>query len=137
MEINPTLQRIKFMHTFKLNNEPTNIQQTICYVRIISNFPVAYPLWLHKVDKQLIDNMIIDVYNRVMNDYLEQKSLIPPENLIELQFEKQQWLKLKKSIINCGKKILQLLNLTSQNISKHKKTNTRLNLLKWICLISI
>jgi hypothetical protein len=32
---------IKFMLTFKLNNEPTNIQQTICYVRKISDFSVA------------------------------------------------------------------------------------------------
>ena len=29
------------MLTFKLNNEPNNIQQTICYVRKISDFPVA------------------------------------------------------------------------------------------------
>jgi hypothetical protein len=44
-------------------------------------------LWFHKVDSHFISNMIFDVYNRIMNDYLEQKSLIPPENLIELQFE--------------------------------------------------
>lgn len=51
-------------------------------------FTQLFPtLWLDKVDKQFIDNMIVDVYNRVMNDYLEQKALIPPENLIELQFE--------------------------------------------------
>jgi len=29
------------MLTFKLNNEMTNIQQTICYVRKISDFSVA------------------------------------------------------------------------------------------------
>jgi len=34
-------QLIKFMLTFKLNNELTNIQQTICYARKISDFPVA------------------------------------------------------------------------------------------------
>jgi len=32
---------IKFMLTFKLNNELTNIQLTICLVRKISDFPVA------------------------------------------------------------------------------------------------
>jgi hypothetical protein len=31
--------------------------------------------------------MIFDVYNRLMNDYLEQKSLIPAKNLMELRFE--------------------------------------------------
>lgn len=51
-------------------------------------FQQLFPtLWLHKVDQKFLDNMIIDVYNRIMKDYLEQKSLIPPENLIELSFE--------------------------------------------------
>lgn len=45
-------------------------------------------LWLERVDNEFINHMIIDVYNRVMHDYLEQKKRIPPENLIELQFEK-------------------------------------------------
>ncbi len=44
-------------------------------------------LWLHEVDNSFIDTMIFDVYNRLMNDYLEQKSFIPPENLMELRFE--------------------------------------------------
>jgi omega-hydroxy-beta-dihydromenaquinone-9 sulfotransferase len=44
-------------------------------------------LWFHKVDNQFIDNMIFDVYNRLMDDYLKQKSLIPPENIMELRFE--------------------------------------------------
>jgi len=51
-------------------------------------FQQLYPtLWLHKVDNPFIDEMIFDVYNRLMNDYLEQKSLIPAENLMELRFE--------------------------------------------------
>jgi omega-hydroxy-beta-dihydromenaquinone-9 sulfotransferase len=51
-------------------------------------FQQIFPsLWLDKVDKEFITHMIIDVYNLVMNDYLEQKALIPPENLIELKFE--------------------------------------------------
>lgn len=51
-------------------------------------FQQLYPtLWLHKVDHPFIDAMIFDVYNRLMNDYLEQKSLIPAENLMELRFE--------------------------------------------------
>jgi len=44
-------------------------------------------LWLHEVDNQFIDKMIFDVYNWLMEDYLEQKSLIPEGNLIEIRFE--------------------------------------------------
>jgi hypothetical protein len=44
-------------------------------------------LWFHQVDDGFIDDMIFDVYNRLMNDYLEQKSLIPAKNLMELRFE--------------------------------------------------
>ncbi len=44
-------------------------------------------LWLHEVDNQFIDKMILDVFKRIMDNYLEQKSLIPPENLMELRFE--------------------------------------------------
>jgi omega-hydroxy-beta-dihydromenaquinone-9 sulfotransferase len=51
-------------------------------------FQQLYPtLWFHKVDNSFIDNMILDVYTRLMDDYLELKSLIPPENLMELKFE--------------------------------------------------
>ncbi len=44
-------------------------------------------LWFQEVGSEFIDLMIFDVYTRLMNDYLEQKSLIPPENLMELRFE--------------------------------------------------
>jgi hypothetical protein len=44
-------------------------------------------LWFHEVDNRFIDNMIFDVYNRLMDNYLEQKSLIPKENLMEMRFE--------------------------------------------------
>lgn len=44
-------------------------------------------LWLHEVDNRYIDNMIFDIYNRLMDNYLEQKLLIPAENLLELRFE--------------------------------------------------
>jgi len=63
-------------------------------------FQQLFPtLWLHKVDNPFIDQMILDVYTRVMNDFLEQKSLIPSENLIELrfeQFEKQPMAEIEK-----------------------------------------
>jgi len=44
-------------------------------------------LWFHKVDIGFIDDMIFDVYNRLMDNYLKQKSLIPAGNLMELRFE--------------------------------------------------
>jgi hypothetical protein len=44
-------------------------------------------LWLHEVDNRFIDNMIFDVYNWLMDDYLVQKSLIPAGNLMEIRFE--------------------------------------------------
>jgi omega-hydroxy-beta-dihydromenaquinone-9 sulfotransferase len=44
-------------------------------------------LWFQDVDYQFIDNMIFDVYNRLMDNYLKQKSLIPAGNLMELRFE--------------------------------------------------
>ena len=51
-------------------------------------FELVYPtVWFHKVDSYFIDRMIFDVYNRLMDGYLEQKSLIPPGNLMEIRFE--------------------------------------------------
>lgn len=44
-------------------------------------------IWLQRVDKPFIDEMIFDVYNRLMEDYNAQKHLIPPGNLMELRFE--------------------------------------------------
>jgi hypothetical protein len=44
-------------------------------------------LWLHKVDMTFIDEMILDVYVRLMDDYNAQKQLIPKGNLMELKFE--------------------------------------------------
>jgi omega-hydroxy-beta-dihydromenaquinone-9 sulfotransferase len=44
-------------------------------------------VWLHKVDRPFIDEMILDVYVRMMDDYNAQKQLIPQGNLMELKFE--------------------------------------------------
>ena len=44
-------------------------------------------LYLHETDNGFIDNMIFDVYKRLMNDYIDQKNLIPKENLLELKYE--------------------------------------------------
>jgi len=44
-------------------------------------------LWFQEIDNNFIDKMIFDVYNRLLDDYLEQKQTIPPGNLMELRFE--------------------------------------------------
>lgn len=51
-------------------------------------FQKLFPsLWLNSCDHAFIDEMIFDVYKKLMHDYQDQKALIPPENLIELKFE--------------------------------------------------
>jgi len=50
-------------------------------------------LWLHPVNNKFIDEMIFEIYERLMELYFELKSLIPAGNLVELkfeEFEKQQ-----------------------------------------------
>ncbi len=44
-------------------------------------------LVFQEIDNELINKVIFDVYIRLMDDYQEQKSLIPPQNLIELKYE--------------------------------------------------
>ena len=44
-------------------------------------------IWLHRVDRNYINNMILDVYMKMMEDYNRQKQLIPAGNLMELKFE--------------------------------------------------
>ena len=36
---------------------------------------------------EFLDEMILDVYDRMMYDYEEQRSLIPPHNLMEIRYE--------------------------------------------------
>ena len=44
-------------------------------------------LWLHKTTNEFIDKMIFEVYVDLMELYEKQKSLIPPENIMEIRFE--------------------------------------------------
>lgn len=51
-------------------------------------FQKLFPtLWMHKVDKPFIDQLIFDIYKSLLSDYEAQKALIPAENLMELKFE--------------------------------------------------
>ena len=51
-------------------------------------FKSLFPtLQLQNIDNEFIENMIFDTYKKILNDYLNQKALIPKENLYELKFE--------------------------------------------------
>jgi hypothetical protein len=86
-------------------------------------FQQLYPtLWLHRVDNEFIDEMIFDVYGRLMNDYMEQKTLIPEGNLMELRFEE-----FEKNPVEELEKIYTNLfgedfNAVKSNFSKYFKT---------------
>ena len=61
---------------------------------------------LQKLDKALIDEMVFDTYGRLMNDYLEQKELIPAGHLLEIRYES-----FERDTIGCIRNIYsQLLN---------------------------
>lgn len=70
----------KFLYIYR--NPVTVFYSTQLFFRKL--FPT---LWLNPVEPAFIDQIIIDIYLRIMNDYQAQKSLIPPGNLIELRFE--------------------------------------------------
>ncbi len=44
-------------------------------------------LWFHPVDEQFIEDMILDVYEWLVKDWLELKKLIPEGNYVEVRFE--------------------------------------------------
>ncbi len=44
-------------------------------------------IWLHRVDQKYINQMILETYINIMDDYQDQKHLIPDGNLTELRFE--------------------------------------------------
>lgn len=51
-------------------------------------FQQLYPtLWLHEVNNEFIEQMILNVYELIMEDYLKLKHLIPVENLMEVRYE--------------------------------------------------
>ncbi len=79
-------------------------------------FQQLYPtLWFHKVDHDFIDKMIFDVYSWLLDDYLKYKTLIPPENLMELRFEEFE----KNPVLESGKIYDQLLKEDFSKIKHH------------------
>ena len=47
-------------------------------------------LWFHTASEADLEEMIFSIYNQMINDYLETKSLIPAGNLIEIKFEEYE-----------------------------------------------
>ena len=51
-------------------------------------FKELFPtLILQKTEPRFIESMIFDIYSRLLDDYTEQKALIPKENLLEIKYE--------------------------------------------------
>jgi hypothetical protein len=51
-------------------------------------FQELFPtLWFQKVSHRHIDDLIIDIYKRLIHDYQIEKQLIPADNLMEIKFE--------------------------------------------------
>jgi len=72
-------------------------------------------LVLQDIDDKSIEIMIFEVYKQLMNDYLEQKELIPPENLVELRYEN-----FEKDPVQESKKIYNnLLNEDFDSVKSH------------------
>ncbi len=47
-------------------------------------------LWFYTASEAEIEEMIFEIYDQLINDYLETKGLIPEENLIEIKFEEYE-----------------------------------------------
>ncbi len=63
-------------------------------------------LQLHSITQEEIDSHIFDIYKKLMNDFLEQKTLIPADNFVEIAFDD-----LEKDPINNLKNIYEKLDL--------------------------
>jgi len=70
----------KFIYIYR--NPITVFLSTQKFFRVILK-----TLMLQAVDNEFIDNMIFDVYERLMEDYLKYRSLIPKGNLYEIRYE--------------------------------------------------
>jgi len=47
-------------------------------------------LWFHSLEEEDLEEMIFNIYDSLIHDYLEQKSLIPEKNLIEIKFDEYE-----------------------------------------------
>ncbi|MEM6737877.1 MAG: sulfotransferase [Bacteroidota bacterium] len=58
------------------------------YLSTFKFFDELFPtLWFHEVSYEFIENLIFEIFSKLIQDYEAQKHLIPKENLIEIRFE--------------------------------------------------
>ena len=95
---------------------------------------VVKTLMLHKVSEEFISQMIFDVYKQLMDDYLEQKSLIPAENLYELKYEEFEKVPVEKMKDIYESLIKEDFNTVKdyfsdyfKSLSKHKKQSYKID----------
>ena len=70
------------------------------------------PLNFHDISDQELEDNIFWLYNRVLHKYLEEKSLIKPENLIEIKFED-----FERDTLGWLEKIYEHLNISDLKIA--------------------
>jgi len=85
--------RIKVMLDMYPNAKFVFLQRNpvIVFLSIKKFFSELLPtLWFHTITGEELDAMIFDIYVDLINDYLNTRSLIPPENLVEIKFEEYE-----------------------------------------------
>ncbi len=94
---------------------------------------VIKTLMLHKVPPEFIDDMIFDVYKKLIDDYHVQKNLIPAKNLFEIKYEEFEKAPLKglENIYNnlLDKDFEQLKGMFSdylESLKSHKKQHYKI-----------
>ncbi len=76
-------------------------------------YKMLLPLQMQHIDKEEIDEKIIQIYKNMMNDYFDQRKFIPESNLIEVSFEQ-----LEKNTIQVLRDIYLKLDLKDFDITK-------------------
>jgi len=77
-------------------------------------------LQLHSIAQEEIDSHIFDIYKKLMNDFLEQKKLVPAANFVEIAFDD-----LEKDPLNNLKNIYEKLDLPGFEAALPAFTNYR------------
>ncbi|HHJ09525.1 MAG TPA: sulfotransferase [Bacteroidetes bacterium] len=70
----------KFLYIYR-NPVSTFLSSRLFFQRLLPT------ITLRKLDNNAIEEMVFDVYSRLINDYLDQKNLIPQENILEIRYE--------------------------------------------------
>ena len=83
------------------------------------------PLQLQDISQEEVDLMIIKIYKEMMNDYFEQKELIPTSNLVEVSYEQLE--KKPNEVLGFIYDVLHLEGFTEAAPNFEKYTNNLKN----------